>query len=230
MPGLSAMLLAAGRGERLRPLTDRCPKPLIDVGGLPLIEHALDRLAAAGVSRCVVNLSWLGEQIRDHLSRHWRWDMQLHFSDESGGRLETGGGIFQALPLLGPEPFLLVNGDVWSDCPLEPLAALARNWPAGRLGHLVLVDNPPHNPAGDFSLRADGMLDRDRARLTYSGIAVLHPRLFAGCRPGAFPLLPCLLQAIEANALSGEHYAGDWTDVGTPDRLQQLRGQFRTAH
>ncbi len=225
MPELSAMLLAAGRGERLRPLTDHCPKPLIKVAGRPLIEHALDRLADAGVDRCVINLSWLGGQIREHLSRHWRWDMACAFSDESSGRLETGGGIYQALPLLGETPFLLVNGDVWSDCPLPPLARLARNWPAGRLGHLVLVDNPSHNPDGDFSLRADGRLGRDGARLTYSGLAVLHPRLFAACRPGAFPLLPCLLQAIEAQALSGEHYGGAWTDVGTPERLHQLRRQ-----
>lgn len=226
MPELSAMLLAAGRGERLRPLTDHRPKPLIEVAGRPLIEHALDRLAAAGVTRCVINLSWLGEQIREHLGRHWRWDMTCAFSDESSGRLETGGGIYRALPLLGEEPFLLVNGDVWSDCPLAPLAELARDWPVGRLGHLVLVDNPSHNPAGDFSLHPDGQLGRDGPRLTYSGLAALHPEMFSDCQPGAFPLLPRLLQAISAQALTGEHYRGHWTDVGTPQRLAQLRRQL----
>lgn len=220
---LSAMILAAGRGERLRPLTDERPKPLIEVAGMPLIEHMLDALARAGVSRCVVNLSWLGPMLREHLSRHWRWDMQLLFSDESVGRLETGGGVFKALPQLGDQPFLLVNADVFTDFDLQGLAQQARNWVPGRLAHLVLVDNPVHNRSGDFALTPAGQLEADGRDLTFAGLSVLHPALLSGQSAGCFPLAPLLREAARAGQVSGEHHAGLWTDVGTPERLAWIR-------
>lgn len=223
MAGLNAMLLAAGRGERLRPLTDSCPKPLVSVGGRALIDHALARLEAAGVTAGVVNLNWLGEQIVAHLAAHPPGGMRLQFSWEREQRLETGGGIFQALDQLGPAPFLLLNADVYCDLALSGLARLAQTWPDGRLAHLVMVDNPAHHPQGDFALGDDGRLCLQGERLTYSGIAVLHPALFAECRPGRFALAPLLRRAIESGRASGEHHRGLWTDVGTPERLAQLR-------
>lgn len=226
MSELSAMLLAAGRGERLRPLTDHTPKPLIEVAGKPLIEHALDRLAAAGVTRCVINASWLGEQIREYVERRWRWDMDVRISEEPPGQLETGGGIFKALPLLGDAPFLVVNADVYCELTLDRLADTARRWPEGRRAHLVLVDNPEHHPQGDFALGVDGQLGETGPRLTFSGLSVLHPDLFAGQQGGRFPLAPLLRRALAAGQVSGEHYRGVWTDVGTPDRLEALRASL----
>lgn len=214
------MVLAAGRGERLRPLTDACPKPLIAVRGAPLIVHALSALEAAGVRDCVVNLSWLGDKIRAYLGDGRGLGLRIHYSDESQRRLETGGGILQALAQLGPAPFLLINADVFSDIAIGPLVALARQWPEGRLAHLVLVDNPDHHPAGDFCLGENGLVYPDQGQaLTFSGVSVLHPRLFAGCQPGVFPLAPLLHAAIARGQVSGEHHLGLWTDVGTPERL-----------
>lgn len=226
MPGLSAMLLAAGRGERLRPLTDHCPKPLLQVADRPLIDHALERLEAAGVEHCVVNLHWLGEQIQTHLGAR-AGAVELQFSWEREQLLDTGGGIFQALPQLGDAPFLLVNGDVYCDFPLARLSRLARGWPADRLAHLVLVDNPEHHPAGDFGLRANDMLGQSDETLTYAGIAVLHPALFQGCKAGRFALAPLLRRAIEQGRVSGERHQGEWTDVGTPERLAALDSALR---
>jgi MurNAc alpha-1-phosphate uridylyltransferase len=223
------MILAAGRGERLRPLTDTCPKPLITVDGKPLIEHALDRLAAAGVQTCVINLSWLGETIRDHLEAHWRWPMQCAFSDESERLLETGGGIFKALDMLGSAPFLLVNADVYCEFDLGELAIRARHWPAQCQAHLLLVDNPAQHPQGDFALNAQGRLQSSGPALTYSGLSILHPDLFQGQRPGRFALAPLLRQAIQEGAVTGAHYQGHWTDVGTPARLQELRQRLNAA-
>jgi len=215
---MKAMILAAGKGERLRPLTLHTPKPLVRAGGVPLIEYHLRALAAAGVTEIVINHAWLGQQIEDHLGDGSQFGVSISYSAE-GEPLETGGGIFQALPLLGVEPFVLVNGDIWTEYDFtrlrQPLAGLA---------HLVLVDNPAHHPEGDFVLHGDRLSDRGDATggLTYSGIAVLHPAMFAGCSPGAFKLAPLLRAAMGAGKVSGEHFSGCWVDVGTYERLAEV--------
>lgn len=214
---MKAMILAAGKGERMRPLTLHTPKPLLPVGGVPLIEHHIRALAAAGFTELVINHAWLGEQIEAHLGDGARFGVSIAFSAE-GEPLETGGGIARALPLLGDAPFLLVNGDVWCD---YPFAALRR--PLDGLAHLVLVDNPQHHPTGDFRLEGARARPRgEQAGLTYSGIALLDPALFAGCPPGAFRLAPLLVEAMERDAVSGEHYRGQWVDVGTIERLAEV--------
>jgi MurNAc alpha-1-phosphate uridylyltransferase len=215
---MKAMILAAGKGERLRPLTLHTPKPLVRVAGVPLIEYHLRALAAAGFAELVINHAWLGRQIEEHLGDGARFGLRIAYSAE-GEPLETGGGIFQALPLLGNEPFVLVNGDIFTD---YPFAELRR--PLQGLAHLVLVDNPPHHAEGDFRL-ADGRvgeLDGAGPGLTYSGLAVLSPALFAGCQPGAFKLAPLLRRAMAAGLVSGERYSGRWVDVGTHERLAEV--------
>lgn len=215
---MKAMILAAGKGERLRPLTLHTPKPLVRAGGVPLIEYHLQALAAAGFSEIVINHAWLGQQIEDHLGDGERFGVQLRYSPE-GEPLETGGGIFRALPLLGDEPFVIVNGDIWTD---YDFAGLRR--PLAGLAHVVLVDNPAQHPLGDFVLkegRAHEGLPGE-AQLTYSGIAVLHPELFANCQPGAFKLAPLFRQAMGLGRVSAEHFAGRWIDVGTHQRLADL--------
>ncbi|MFP3850972.1 N-acetylmuramate alpha-1-phosphate uridylyltransferase MurU [Pseudomonas sp. W5-01] len=214
---MKAMILAAGKGERLRPLTLHTPKPLVRAGGVPLIEYHLRAIKAAGVEDVVINHAWLGQQIEDHLGDGRLWGLNIRYSPE-GEPLETGGGIFRALPLLGDEPFILVNGDIWVDFDFSSLTK-----PLKGLAHLVLVDNPPHHPAGDFAL-VDGQVHDDaaRPRLTYSGIAVLHPQLFAGCSGGAFKLAPLLRDAMEKSLVTGERFAGRWVDVGTHERLAEV--------
>jgi MurNAc alpha-1-phosphate uridylyltransferase len=212
------MILAAGRGERMRPLTDSIPKPLLKVGSQTLIERHLQGLAAAGIREIVVNLSWLGERIREALGDGSKWAVTIRYSEEGPVPLETGGGIFHALPLLGPEPFIVVNGDILTDFPLATLRL-----PAEASAHLVLVDNPPHHARGDFSL-ASGHVGLPRERtFTFSGIALYRPEFFSGCSAGRFPLLPLFKRAIAAGVLSGEHYAGLWSDVGSPQRLAELQ-------
>ena len=214
---MKAMILAAGRGERLRPLTDTVPKPLLEVRGKPLITWHLEALARAGVHNVVINLSWLGEQIRATLGDGSRWGMRIAYSDEGPVALETGGGIHHALPLLGSAPFLLVNGDVYTDYDLARLRLQS-----GELAHLVLVGNPSHHPQGDFLLQ-DGLVSEiGEPRHTYAGIGIYDPELFAGCRPGRFPLLPLLRKAMAERRLGGEIHAGAWTDVGTAARLADL--------
>ena len=213
---MKAMILAAGRGERMRPLTDHVPKPLLKVGGRSLIEYHLAGLAAAGIREIVINHAWLGRQIEQALGDGSRWGVEIQYSAEQEG-LETGGGIFNALPLLGEKPFLVVNGDVWCNYPFHQLPAE----PAG-LVHLVLVDSPPHHPKGDFSLQGNRVCLEGEPMLTYSGIGVYHPVLFAACTPGVFPLAPLLRSAIEAGKVGGEHYHGRWVDVGTRERLYKL--------
>jgi MurNAc alpha-1-phosphate uridylyltransferase len=216
------MILAAGRGERMRPLTDSTPKPLLRVAGKPLIRYHVEALARAGVRRLVINHAHLGEQIVDYLGDGGAWGVSISYSAEPTGALETGGGIFRALPLLGEGPFWVVNGDIWTDYPFTPprLAADA-------LAHLALVDNPVHHPRGDFMLADSGWLqDADGDRLTYSGIGVYRPELFAGCTAGAFPLAPLLRRAMADGRVSGEYFAGRWTDVGTPERLRELDAQL----
>jgi MurNAc alpha-1-phosphate uridylyltransferase len=215
------MILAAGRGERLRPHTDHTPKPLLRVGGRALIEHHLHALGEAGFRDIVINQGHLGEQLPATLGDGSRYGLRIAYSYEGTPPLETGGGIHHALPLLGPAPFLVVNGDVWTD---YPFARLRRD-PLG-LAHLVLIDNPRHRPGGDFGLGDDGSVT-DQAppntpRLTFSGIGIYRPELFAACTPGAFPLAPLLRRAMAAGQVSGEHYRGQWMDVGTPERWRAL--------
>lgn len=216
------MILAAGRGERMRPLTLGRPKPLLEAGGHRLIEYHVAALARLRVTDVVVNLSWLGGQIREALGDGRGLGVGVRYSDEGPEPLGTGGGIFRALPLLGDEPFLVVNGDVWSDFAFETLRR-----PAGSLAHLVLVENPPHHPAGDYSLDASGSIRPLPNRLTYAGISVLDPALFAGCSAGEFPLKPLLDRAMQAGKLSGQRHPGAWTDVGTPERLAALDAELR---
>ncbi len=224
---MKVMLLAAGLGTRMRPLTDHTPKPLLPVAGRPLIEHHLLRLKAAGFTEIIINHAWLGAQIEAALGDGSHLGLSIRYSAEGMPPLETGGGIFRALPLFGDEPFLVISSDIWIDHPLATLRERAID-----LAHLVLVDNPSHHPHGDFSLAADGRVREggDGARLTYSGLAVLHPRLFQGCEPGAFPIRPLLVKAMAANAVTGEHHAGQWLDVGTPERLQEAERLALAGH
>lgn len=217
------MILAAGRGERMRPLTDAIPKPLLRVGGRRLIEYHLLALADAGVREVVINTAHLAEQIPAALGDGGRFGLHIDYTLEPDGALETGGGIFNALPLLGTEPFLVVNGDVWTDVPLAPLLQAP-----GGLAHLVLIDNPPQHPNGDFALDDAGQVHAEGAdKLTFSGIGVYAPALFADCVPGRFPLAPLLREAMAASQVSGEHYRGVWHDIGTPERLAALDRAFR---
>lgn len=211
-----AMILAAGRGERMRPLTDTRPKPLLQVAGQALIEYHLQNIQRAGITEVVINHAWLGEKIEAALGDGSRYGLQISYSPE-GEALETGGGLLRALPLLGEAPFIAINGDIWTDYPLQQLPAE----PAG-LAHLVLVDNPPHHPAGDFALRDGHILTAGEPRFTFSGIGVYRPELFHGQQQARFPLAPLLREAMTREAISGEHYAGQWFDIGTPQRLQEL--------
>ncbi|MGE0114024.1 MAG: N-acetylmuramate alpha-1-phosphate uridylyltransferase MurU [Steroidobacteraceae bacterium] len=218
---MKAMILAAGRGERMRPLTDRHPKPLLKVGGKPLIEYHLERLAIAGFHDIVINTAWLGEQIPAQVGDGSRWHVRIAYSHEGWPALETGGGIFKALPLLGDEPFLVVNGDVWTDWQVAT-PALPSQWHADTLAHLVLVPNPVHHPKGDFGLQDGQVTAATTQSFTFSGMGFYHPRLFAGCSPGAFKLAPLLFAAISSRRVTGEFYAGQWYDIGTPERLAML--------
>ena len=220
---MKAMVLAAGRGERMRPLTDREPKPLLRVGGKRLIEYHLERLAAGGFHEVVVNTAWLGDQIEAALGSGRQYGLSITYSHERPEALETGGGIFNALPLLGSAPFLLVNGDVWTDI---DFAALRREPPAGSLAHIVLVRNPPQHPRGDFVLEHGHVSEGEGTRHTYSGVGIYRPELFAGCEPGKFPLLPLLRRAIAARQLTGELHAGRWYDIGTVERLKALDAEL----
>jgi len=215
----SAMILAAGRGERMRPLTDRAPKPLLEVRGKALIEYHLERLARAGISQVVVNLCWLGAMIRERLGDGARYGVRIAYSEELPDALETGGGIFRALPLLGDQPFLVVNGDVFTDYPVAG-ATLGRDSDA----HLVLVPNPPQHRQGDFGLEHGRAVPSAAVQYTFSGIASYRPEFFAGCVDGAFPLKPLLLRSMAAGRCSAELYGGLWEDVGTPQRLAALNG------
>ena len=214
---MKAMILAAGRGERMRPLTDHTPKPLLKAGGKALIDYRIESLAAAGFRDLVINHAHLGAQIEAYLGNGERYGVRITWSREPDEALETGGGIFQALPWLDSECFVVVNADIWTD---YPFARLAR--PITGLAHLVLVDNPPQHPQGDFVLRDSSVLAEGTPRLTFSGIGIYHRDLFRGSRPGRFPLAPLLRAAMESGRVSGEHYTGAWRDIGTPERLDEL--------
>ena len=219
----TAMILAAGRGERMRPLTDHTPKPLLQVGGKPLIVWHIERLAAAGYTRIVINHAHLGAQIETALGNGVAWGVSIVYSREASA-LETAGGIATALPLIDAEIFPVVNGDVFVEYDFAQLAKPMSAIAAGdAMMHLVLVDNPPQHPHGDFVLRGDRVVEGDGDKLTFSGIGVYHRSLFAELAPQIkAPLVPLLRAAIAARQASGEHFRGRWVDVGTPDRLQQL--------
>ena len=230
---MKALIFAAGLGERMRPLTDTTPKPLLQVGGKRLIEWHLEKLAALGISDVVVNISWLAAQFPATLGDGTRWGLRIAWSHEGTTPLETGGGMWNALPLLGAAPFLLVNGDVWTDV---DFARLPRE-PDG-LAHLVMVDRPPQATHGDFALDETGAVREDGAhKLTYSGIGVYRPQLFDGWREivpapkmvdgkPKFPLAPLLRAHMREGRIRGEHHRGRWTDVGTPERLARLDAEL----
>ncbi|WP_199096511.1 N-acetylmuramate alpha-1-phosphate uridylyltransferase MurU [Dyella sp. ASV21] len=232
-----ALIFAAGLGERMRPLTEHTPKPLLAVGGKPLIEWHLEKLAAIDVRYVVINTSHLADQFPEALGDGSRWGLRIRYAYEGTTPLETGGGMFNALPLLGPEPFLVISGDVWSDIDLATLPAEPKG-----TAHLLMVDNPAHHPRGDFALDAQGLLhDHDtQPRLTYSGIGVFRrelldhwPRVItdAGAQeqPPRFKLRPLLERAIVQGQLRGSHHPGAWTDVGTPQRLSELDARLRAG-
>ncbi|MDH5824013.1 nucleotidyltransferase family protein [Luteimonas sp. RD2P54] len=227
---MRALIFAAGLGERMRPLTEHTPKPLLAAGGKPLIAWHLERLAAAGVREVVINTSWLARQFPRTLGDGAAWGLRIRYSHEGDTPLETGGGLWHALPLLGNEPFIAVNGDIWTDFDFARLPER----PAGD-AHLVLIDNPLHNPHGDFHLTADGDVHGDGPqRLTFAGIGMYRASLFddwrrvIGAAPGAeaepprFRLAPLLRAAMAEGQVTGERHPGRWTDVGTPQRLAEL--------
>lgn len=228
MSATSAMLLAAGRGERLRPLTDSCPKPLLEVGGKPLIVHALERIRAAGVVEVVVNTSWLAAQLHAALGDGAAFGVTIEYSDEGPVALETGGGIRRALSLLS-DPFLVVNADVWCDADLGALELGAGAAGQRDVATLVMVDNPPQHPRGDFALDGDRLRAArdDEPRLTYAGLGLFRHALFAGQSDGRFPLAPLLVAAMRQDRVGGVHHRGRWSDAGTPDRLAALDRSLR---
>jgi N-acetyl-alpha-D-muramate 1-phosphate uridylyltransferase len=211
------MILAAGRGERMRPMTDTTPKPLLEVRGQPLIERHVAGLARAGIVRIVINLAWLGSQIREYLGDGARYGVRIFYSEEQPRALETAGGIFRALPHLTPGPFAVVNGDIYTDFPFSSLELAS-----DRDAHLVLVPNPVQHPLGDFGLEQGLALPEGASLYTFSGIAVYRREFFAGCTDGAYPLKPLLLRSMAAKRCSAQLYTGLWEDVGTPERLQAL--------
>ena len=212
-----AMILAAGRGERLRPLTENTPKALVEVRGRSLLERHLDRLAATGFDTVVINLGWLGDRIAERVGSGHDYGLNVIYSREDDDILETGGGIHRALPLLGQDPFLVVNADIYTDLPMPP-AGLART----DVGRLILVPRPFYRTHGDFDLRNGRVRESGAPPYTFSGVAIYRPGFFAGCEPGRFPLAPMLKAAARAGCLAGSLYEGLWVDVGTPERLADL--------
>lgn len=229
---MKAMILAAGHGTRMRPLTDHTPKPLLNVGGKPLIVWHIEKLKQAGFQDIVINIAWLGDQIPNTLGDGSNFGVKIHYSDEQqDGALETAGGIIKALPLLTQttdqasedNTFLVVNGDVWCDFNYTNESPLKDD----DLAHLVLVNNPPHNPDGDFSLDKKQVAETGQNKLTFSGIGYYHPALFNKLPQGVRPLAPLLREAMQKNKVSGELFSGDWRDIGTPERLEQLDNDLR---
>jgi MurNAc alpha-1-phosphate uridylyltransferase len=221
---VKAMILAAGKGERMRPLTEHTPKPLLKISGKALIDYHLERLAPAGFTDVVINCAWLGEQIIQHVGDGSRFGLNVFFSPEPEP-LETAGGIIRALPLLkstDSDFFAVINADVWTDYPFADLKKIPQDNPQS-LAHLVMVDNPAQHPQGDFSLHENNVLSDEKFnRLTYSGISVMHPQLFCGLTNGKHTMKPFLIRAIEQQRLTGDYYSGIWQDIGTPERLLAL--------
>ena len=214
---MKAMILAAGRGERLRPLTDELPKPLIKVAGKSLIEYHIENLASAGIREIIINTAWLAEKIHQQLGDGSNYGVSITYSDE-GTALETAGGIINALPLLGEEAFLVVNGDIWCDFDFSTLPKMSNEAQA----HLVLVDNPEHNPEGDFALSDKLIKNSGDTMYTFSGIGIYKAAFFSAQERGISPLAPVIRNKCEDNLVSGQYHDGLWTDVGTIERLQQL--------
>lgn len=219
---MQAMILAAGRGERMRPLTDHVPKPLLQVAGKALIDYHLEALVRAGITDIIINHAHLGAQIEAALGNGESYGARIRYSPEPEGALETGGGIYQALPLLDKGPFLVVNGDVWTDL---NYAWLPHDFDG--LAYLVLVDNPHHHLQGDFCLQAGRVTESAGVRLTFSGIGLYRAELFADCTQGRFPLAPLLRKQMSRGAVCGMHFTGQWWDIGTPERLQALDRRLR---
>lgn len=220
---MKAILLAAGRGKRMRPLSDHTPKPLLKIGPHALIEHHLYALARAGIQSVVINIAHLKAQFKPILGNGEKYGLEITYSIEPAGGLETGGGIVNALPLLGHSPFIVVNSDIWTDYPFDKLSQkLNTN------AHIVLTDNPPHNPAGDFALK-NGYLSNIGNKLTYCGIGIFSQKFFEGCNEKKFSLTSLLTAGAESgNSISAEHYQGEWQDIGTPERLEALNRQHLT--
>lgn len=218
---VKAMILAAGRGNRLRPLTDTTPKPLVEVCGKPLIEYHIEKLAAAGVTEIIINHAWLGHKIEAALGKGERWGVTIHYSAEPEGGLETAGGIINALPLLGASPFLVINGDVYSDFEFEALInkALQMSDETEQQAHLILVPSPGHNAKGDFGLLENQQVSEEGG-YTFSGLSVLNPALFHGLEVGFIKLAPILRQAMSQQQVTGAVFDGYWSDVGTFERLE----------
>jgi N-acetyl-alpha-D-muramate 1-phosphate uridylyltransferase len=214
-----AMILAAGRGERLRPITDQIPKALVEVRDISLLERHLKAVKAAGIENVVINLGWLGELITERVGSGSRYGLSVVYSPEGENVLETGGGIHRALPLLGPEKFLVVNADVFTDMPLPV------DLPVDSDGHLIFIPKPAHKEQGDFDLIHGHVANSENPELTFSGVAIYRPEFFVDCEPGRFPLAPMLRRAADNSRLTGTVYDGVWEDVGTPERLQELNRQ-----
>ena len=215
---MRAMILAAGRGERLRPLTDKIPKSLVEVRGESLLERHLDNVHTAGIRTVVINLGWLGDQVVERLGSGERYGLEIIYSQEGDDILETGGGIHKALPTLGTDPFLVVNADIYTDMPVPALQL-----DDSHLGHLVMVPTPDYRDHGDFDID-DGLIrNGESAAYTFSGVAIYRPEFFDGCEAGRFPLAPMLREAADRGQLSGSLYEGLWADVGTPERLAALQ-------
>ncbi|MFM8340732.1 MAG: N-acetylmuramate alpha-1-phosphate uridylyltransferase MurU [Methylomonas sp.] len=214
---MKAMILAAGRGERMQPLTNTTPKPLLKVAGKPLIEYCIENLVAAGFTQLVINLSHLGQQIRDYCGDGRQWGAAISYSDEGETALETAGGIAYALPLLGNQPFLVINADIICNYPLAELRNKSFD-----LAHLVLIDNPPHHPQGDFSLNQHLLSETGSEKFTFSGIGIYHPDLFKNISFAPLKLRPVLNRAMQDQRISGEKFDGLWMDIGTPQRLSEI--------
>tara|TARA_R110002072_G_scaffold21902_3_gene77140 strand:+ start:12538 stop:13197 length:660 start_codon:yes stop_codon:yes gene_type:complete len=212
-----AMILAAGRGERMRPLTDTVPKPLLEVGGKPLIVHQIEALVLAGTETIVINTGRLGDQIQYHLGTGESFGVSILYSEEGDEPLETAGGIIKALPLLGNTPFIVTNADIYSNFDYQALPDQLDSD-----AHLVLVDNPPHNLQGDFALEQHQLRNEGAQKLTYSGIGLYSPKFFQNCSYGKLALAPLLRQSAQENRLAGQHFTGFWSDIGTPERLHEI--------
>ena len=216
---MKAMILAAGLGTRMQPLTNHLPKPLLAVGGKPLIVWHLERLKRNGFQDIVINIAWLGHKVPEMLGNGDQFGLSIEYSDEQDElALETAGGIIKALPILGADPFLVINGDIWCDYEYMPASPLLGN----DLAHLVLVDNPTHNPNGDFLLKSGRVHGSGCPQLTFAGIAYYHPDFFKQQTYGKQALPPIMRDAMESGLVSGEHHIGEWQDIGTPERLKEL--------